>query len=1135
MVRPAAIKGRRLAGCWAIFLAGAACAWGYAPCAAAEPPAVKVPPGFEAVLYADDDLATDVTALTIDHEGNVVVAGPGYIKTLHDDDGDGRADRASLFAEGPPGGAQGLVVMHDDAGPALVAAGNGLWIYRYEKTRPKSIVPLKHVVELPGGERGCHGACQGPDGDLYFTYGSNDSTSALAKITAGSIYLSPARGGAILRASLKPTDAFGNTTPSLEVMAYGFDNPYDLDFHASGRLFTADGDDATLFGTPWYMPAGLYDVAWLRDHGRTVGYESNGLKTVFNRPKSYYDAVPPAVDLGRAAPTGLTVYRHRKFPASYRGGVFSACWMFGRVDFLPLKQAGSTYTSTKQTFLEVNGDAGFAPVDLAIGPEGDLFVACGGRGTRGAVWRVRYAGDESGAPVDTDSKFRAVLQADQPLAAWSRARWIREAKALGKEAFVAAIADAALPVEEQVRAVEILVELFDPITLDEARKAVALKRPELSARIAWLVERQRAESGLLKAKWPDVLAELTFDDDPRVQLSAWEGLWHVPATMPRLSPTTPNWIGLMKPDCDRRLYDFAVQYRNGLPQAPAVTAGHGPQDAKQCEAYNTFQSREKSEFELFFEQADPPAEQLRQLRRIQRVYGDWAVSQVKQREVGYRRAGAPTQSADGQFPDATRQLRRALYEAFPTDRREVDLELARTMLMFPVLPPEYLGKLLTQCTAESSATDDLHYLCCAAVVTQQRNPTQSAMTARALLRLPGKFARLQIPMSPKLADLIGDLLVELSLRDIMLHETLAKSEEFGDPRQALFVKYLPQDRRDVASRRMIERVLRNRHEPIEWTPDLIELFTSAKRPDATARLRELWSVSSLRDAITPALLQERDPHDRVKFVDRLTSADPLIVQAAAVPLRRGGKDQDVEAELSASIRGLRQMCTIPEAVAARRELVTLVELWGNETFQIAEPKPSTIAADPAALRAAYQPVFLWYSLRDYEKAASTAAPAGIAARDWRKLLLRVDWDEGDVERGRTLFAKKLCVRCHMGDSRLGPNLDDAVARYGRTELFATVFEPSRFVPPRYRPTTVEFADGRTYTGIPIAEASDIMLLQTAADATVRLRLSQHQARYTTTQSIMPLGMLNDATPRDLADLYAYLKSLQRGVDATAQK
>ena len=76
---------------------------------AAEPRAlpVRVPEGFVVDLYADDDLATNITAMTIDHRGRVVVAGPGYIRTLRDDDGDGRADRSLPYAEGHATGARG--------------------------------------------------------------------------------------------------------------------------------------------------------------------------------------------------------------------------------------------------------------------------------------------------------------------------------------------------------------------------------------------------------------------------------------------------------------------------------------------------------------------------------------------------------------------------------------------------------------------------------------------------------------------------------------------------------------------------------------------------------------------------------------------------------------------------------------------------------------------------------------------------------------------------------------------------------------------------------------------------------------------------------------------------------------------
>ena len=53
---------------------------------------VRVAPGFRVTLYADQDLANDIQAMTLDARGRVVVTGPGYIKTLLDTDGNGQAD-----------------------------------------------------------------------------------------------------------------------------------------------------------------------------------------------------------------------------------------------------------------------------------------------------------------------------------------------------------------------------------------------------------------------------------------------------------------------------------------------------------------------------------------------------------------------------------------------------------------------------------------------------------------------------------------------------------------------------------------------------------------------------------------------------------------------------------------------------------------------------------------------------------------------------------------------------------------------------------------------------------------------------------------------------------------------------------
>ncbi len=81
---------------------------------------LRVPAGFEVSLYADDTLAHDIFSMTIDSHGHVVVAGAGYVKILLDDDGDGRADRATLFSSLPASGAHGMVFDGDD----LVCTGD---------------------------------------------------------------------------------------------------------------------------------------------------------------------------------------------------------------------------------------------------------------------------------------------------------------------------------------------------------------------------------------------------------------------------------------------------------------------------------------------------------------------------------------------------------------------------------------------------------------------------------------------------------------------------------------------------------------------------------------------------------------------------------------------------------------------------------------------------------------------------------------------------------------------------------------------------------------------------------------------------------------------------------------------------
>src|SRR6185369_12782436 len=53
--------------------------------------------GFQVQLYADTSLADDIYSMTLDVRGDVVVSGPGYIRTLLDENADGVAERAVDF------------------------------------------------------------------------------------------------------------------------------------------------------------------------------------------------------------------------------------------------------------------------------------------------------------------------------------------------------------------------------------------------------------------------------------------------------------------------------------------------------------------------------------------------------------------------------------------------------------------------------------------------------------------------------------------------------------------------------------------------------------------------------------------------------------------------------------------------------------------------------------------------------------------------------------------------------------------------------------------------------------------------------------------------------------------------------
>ena len=130
----------------------------------ANEPALKVPDGFQAQLYADDDLAHDIHSITFNSLGELVVSGPGYVRTLLDLDKDGRADQANTFADAPATGAQGMFFL----GHHLICSGDqGLQLFRDDNHDGKADGPPEVFLEMnAGGEHHVHAIRKGPDGGM---------------------------------------------------------------------------------------------------------------------------------------------------------------------------------------------------------------------------------------------------------------------------------------------------------------------------------------------------------------------------------------------------------------------------------------------------------------------------------------------------------------------------------------------------------------------------------------------------------------------------------------------------------------------------------------------------------------------------------------------------------------------------------------------------------------------------------------------------------------------------------------------------------------------------------------------------------------------------------------------------------
>lgn len=1062
--------------------------------ASAQSVGLRAPEGFDVTLFAGDDLAHDVFSMTIDARGRVVVAGRGFIKTLHDTDGDGRADRATLFSTEPKSGPHGLCF----DGDRLVCTGDdALLCLRDADGDGQADGPPEIWSRLKSPEHGENGVVYGPDGWFYVIGGNDMAATPAHAATPGSPVKQP-NCGAVVR--------FAPDGRTSEIVAHGFRNPYDLDFNAFGHLFTVDADGERDQYLPWYSPTRLFDIATGQHHGWVLA----GWTRSWNRPSYYLDSVPRLVEIGRGSPTGVVVYRHRQFPAEYRGNVFSCCWTLGRVYRFPLERAGSSYVSRRDVFLETTGDVGFAPTDLAVGPEGDLFVSIGGRGTRGSVFRVRYRGAKD-TPAPADS-VAAVLDAPQPLASWSRANWRPAAKQLGPSAFTAAATDRERSVAQRIRAIEVLVECFQGVTPDVARRVLALNEPESSARVLWALARTTLNGEAARERDETLVARTGAANDPRVRRTAWEAILSLPAPRADSRAVTPRWNEGFE-DSDRLtraaccLAAARLPVERAQPESPRAAAARlWSEFLREPDPARTFRDAARLHANTMTRSV-----QLEAVRLMELALGDLQV-EPQQPDVyaGYR-ARQPES-----VPESDRRAAaQAIAATFPSGDDDLDRETARLLGMLGADDERLREQVGERLASWSRIEDAVHYLIVLSLLPGQRPDHVTKRTAATIARLHPTMAEREQYASRNWPLRVGETVERLIARDPALPAALLDEPSFRWPNQALFAQAFPAELRIRAARKLAATA--NDDPDARWTGDFVRLVAALPPDESLPLLRSQWSDVAAREAILPTLARHAARDDRTRFVESLDSAQPSIVEQSAEALTRLGGSA-TPSEIATALRALRQHLVAKPMAGTRRALVTLLGAWTGERIVVRE--------DDGDLNAAYRPWFDWFTRTHPAAAKELSGPRGPDPEVWSARLARVDWNAGDIARGKVVFEKRSCQRCHGVSERIGPDLAGVAGRLARPDLFTAIIDPSKDVAPLYQTTQILTGSGKVYHGFVVYESPEGTLLQTGPDTTIRVAGEEILMMRKSRQSLMPVGLLDGATDGDLADLFAYMKTLR---------
>ncbi|MDX1964849.1 MAG: PQQ-dependent sugar dehydrogenase [Pirellulales bacterium] len=134
---------------------------------------------------------------------------------------------------------------------------------------------------------------------------------------------------------------------------------------------------------------------------------------------------------------------------------------------------------------------------------------------------------------------------------------------------------------------------------------------------------------------------------------------------------------------------------------------------------------------------------------------------------------------------------------------------------------------------------------------------------------------------------------------------------------------------------------------------------------------------------------------------------------------------------------------------------------------------------------------------------------------------------GNASLGLPLLEKSRCLACHRfgaAGEAAAPDLSAVGRRFSRQDLIDSLIYPSKVIADQYRGRVYTLKDGRSVSGVPLAE-SDTEITVMQADVTratiPKVEIDESEPA---PLSLMPEGLLNELSLAQIADLLAALES-----------